>query len=131
MWAYVQRTGELFAANGELAGVGYAGYADHKNVPESEPFKKLGPLPRGQYRIQAPRTTQEHGPYVLPLEPDKATVMYGRAGMLIHGDSIRWPGTASTGCIIQARKVRERIWTSGDRDLMVVAEHSDLEHVAT
>lgn len=38
----------------------------------------------------------------------------------IHGDSIRAPGTASHGCIILPRAIRDRIWASGDRALQVV-----------
>lgn len=127
MWIYVQRTGELFAGDGELVGVGYSGYADHKNVPESERFKKLGPLPRGLYDMQTPVNTIAHGPYMIPLVPDQTTEMYGRSGMAIHGDSIRYPGTASNGCVIQARAVRQRMWKSGDHDLRVVAERSDVD----
>jgi hypothetical protein len=46
--------------------------------------------------------------------------MFGRSGFLIHGDSIIRPGTASRGCIILAREIREQIAASGDADLEVV-----------
>lgn len=63
-----------------------------------------------------------HGPYVLPLTPDTHNLMWGRYGMMIHGDSIQNPGGASEGCIIVSRDVRERVWNSMDRTLEVIAQ---------
>lgn len=83
--------------------------------------KDVGPVPTGRYRIDAPVNTVTHGPYVLRIVPDPKNVMYGRTGFLIHGDSVVSPGTASEGCIVQSRDVREKIWASGDRDLEVVS----------
>jgi hypothetical protein len=37
----------------------------------------------------------------------------------MHGDSLSDPGTASRGCIIVSCGVRERVWESGDRELLV------------
>lgn len=122
MWAYVQRTGELFAADGELVGVGYAGLAEDKNCPERDDVPNRGPLPRGRYTVQSPRSSTQHGPYVLRLDPDPANVMHGRAGFLIHGDSIAFPGSGSTGCLVLKRALREQIWNSGDHTLTVVAD---------
>lgn len=120
MWTYRQRSGALLNPAGVRIAVGYAGYADHKNQPESERYKNLGPLPRGLYRMLAPVTSQRTGPYTLRLIPDKTTQMYGRSGMAIHGDSKKFPGTASNGCIILPRTIRETIWKSGDKGLMVI-----------
>ena len=47
---------------------------------------------------------------------------HGRSGLLMHGDSKEHPGSASHGCVILPRSVREEVWQSGDRDLEVVAE---------
>jgi hypothetical protein len=44
-----------------------------------------------------------------------------RTGFLIHGDSIEHPGTASHGCIIMPRAIREAIAQNDDHDLNVVA----------
>ncbi|HYE46677.1 MAG TPA: hypothetical protein VEA44_12995, partial [Caulobacter sp.] len=52
--------------------------------------------------------------------PDDVHEATGRSAFRIHGDSVRAPGTASKGCIILPRAVREAIWRSGDRDLEVV-----------
>jgi hypothetical protein len=47
--------------------------------------------------------------------------MFGRSGFLMHGDNIRLPGTASEGCIILPRDLREAIWNSADHTLEVIA----------
>lgn len=44
----------------------------------------------------------------------------GRGAFRIHGDSIRAPGTASKGCIILPRAIREKMWRSGVKDLEVI-----------
>jgi len=56
---------------------------------------------------------------VLRLIPQEGTEMYGRAGMLIHGDSVSEPGTASLGCIVQSHWARVKIAESNDMDLAV------------
>lgn len=119
-WKYQQSTGEL-SHDGELVATGYAGHGEGKNNPEMQAVHDVGPLPVGQYWIQAPQDTATHGPYVLRLEPGAGNEMYGRAGMLMHGDSKSDPGNASHGCIIMPRTVRTQVWESGDRALEVVA----------
>lgn len=81
----------------------------------------VGPIPAGNYFIQKPEDTVTHGPYVLPLVPYSSNEMFGRSGFLIHGDSVVNPGTASEGCIILSRDVREKIWASTDHGLTVIA----------
>jgi hypothetical protein len=56
------------------------------------------------------------------LKPAASTNTFGRSGFLMHGDSTQSPGSASQGCIIMPRPVREQVWNSGDRDLKVVPE---------
>lgn len=119
-WRYRQSTGAL-SLDGEHVADGYAGKGDGKNNPDMQDAHNVGPLPRGLYTIGEPCDTQTHGPYVLRLTPDGANEMCGRAGFLIHGDSSSHPGSASEGCIIMPRAVREQIWDSGDRDLEVLA----------
>lgn len=128
MWTYVQRTGELLASDGELAGVGYSGAGTGKNTPSAQAEPNIGPIPCGDYTIGEPLDLAggPHGPFVLPLTPDPLNEMFGRSAFLVHGDSIRKPGTASRGCIVQRRSVRERVAESGDRRLRVVAERYDL-----
>lgn len=122
MYNYRQSTGELRDAAGSLLGVGYAGAGAGKNNPSLQNVFNVGPLPRGQYKIQPPVDTVEHGPFVLWLTPDPANEMAGRGGFGIHGDSIAHPGTASEGCVIQVLPVRQLVAASlaSDDDLEVV-----------
>lgn len=120
MWTYQQSTGMLkwFSS---IVGYGYSGCGDGKNNPFKQDCHNVGPLPTGRYTIESPVDTDAHGPYVLRLDPDEGNEMHGRAGFLIHGDSVAHPGTASQGCIIMPRAVREQVWQSGDHRLEVVA----------
>ena len=123
MWTYVQATGRLLH-DGTLIGLAYSGRAEGHNNPDYQQVINSGPIPRGFYTIAPARDLAggPHGPYVLPLEPDEDNLMFGRGGFLIHGDSIQAPGTASHGCIIAARVLREQIGKSLDRRLCVVKE---------
>lgn len=120
MWVYQQSTGEIKQEDTELLACGYSGKGECKNDPSSQKRHNEGPIPCGTYQIQAPYDTKTHGPFVLPLAPNLDNQMFGRSGFLIHGDSLHDPGTASEGCIILNRAVRERIWESGDHDLKVI-----------
>lgn len=124
-WAYEIVSGRLFTDSGELVGVGYSGAPQYKNDPAAQSLRDLGPIPAGSYTISSPVDTVTHGPYVLPLTPSPENEMYGRSGFLIHGDSVVSPGSASEGCIIQSRDVREQVWASGDRSLTVVVQLED------
>lgn len=117
-WKYSQSTGSL-KLNGTEVAVGYSGKGGSKNKPAKEGLKNRGPLPKGEYRIKAPRTSARTGSYVLPLEP-KGHNALGRTDFQIHGDSRSNPGNASNGCIVVSRSVREKIWESGSRKLIVV-----------
>lgn len=119
MWTYEQRSGSM-SQDGEPVAVGYSGAGEGKNNPDMQSVPNVGPIPVGLYSIDAPVDTVTHGPFVLRLEPFPANQMFGRAGFLIHGDSVVHPGTASEGCIILGRATREQIWNSGDHQLEVV-----------
>lgn len=118
-WRYAQASGWL-SHDGVNVAEGYSGAGDGKNNPAMQDVHNVGPIPQGKYTIGEPSDTKTHGPYVMHLTPDASNDMFGRAGFLIHGDSVVNPGTASEGCIIMPRKVREEVWASGDRDLEVV-----------
>jgi len=118
-WQYDQARGDM-ARDGVLVATGYAGAGEGKNNPDMQEVHNVGPLPVGAYTISAPFNTVAHGPYVLRLTPDPANEMFGRAGFLIHGDSVAHPGTASEGCIILPRAIRVQIWNSDDAALEVV-----------
>lgn len=121
MFEYSQKTGELWRNRAVVANC-YSGHQLGKNNPALQHVKDVGPIPCGLYTIEAPVDTVTHGPYVLRLTPDAKNEMFGRAGFLIHGDSVVHPGSASEGCIVTGRSKREQIWESGDRRLMVFAE---------
>lgn len=120
MWIYHQRTGQLIGPrNSHPVAKGYSGRDEGKNNPDMQDRKNLGPIPRGKYKITEKFDSKLRGPFCLRLEPDPGNQMFGRSAFLIHGDSIKNPGTASQGCIILPRAIRELIWADGDRDLEV------------
>ena len=53
------------------------------------------------------------------LLPTNGTNVYGRTGLMMHGDSISHPGQASSGCIIENLEARQRVWNSGDHVVTV------------
>ncbi len=108
-WTYKQATGWIHDKHGLVRGQGFAGRDPHKNNPASESLKGLGPLPRGLYSMRFIGNTDTHGPFVIGLEPLDESVMFGRSGFLIHGDSMHAPGTGSHGCICAPLVVRQEI----------------------
>ena len=121
-WTYAQKTGEL-QQDGKHVATGYSGSGDGKNNPAMEKVHDFGPIPQGDWTILGPPVnTAEHGPYVLTLKPAASTKTFDRSEFRMHGDSKEHPGSASHGCVILPRAVREAVWKSGDRDLEVVAE---------
>lgn len=120
MWVYSQSTGTIRRDDGPVAGIGYAGSGRYKNDPNAQDREDQGPLPRGDYTIEPPVDTKTHGPYVLWLVPDVTNEMEGRSAFGIHGDSVVEAGTASEGCIVQAKRTRVKVWDSGDHRLRVI-----------
>ncbi len=125
-WTYQQATGKLIDEDGYLWGIGYSGLGNAKNAPEFQNVHDGGPIPQWAYVIGAPHDSQTHGPFVLPLIPLKETNVFGRDAFLIHGDSLHTPGSASHGCIIMSRAIREKVWQSGDHALQVVSGLPDV-----
>jgi hypothetical protein len=118
-WTWDQSAGEL-TRDGRLVSRGYSGAGRGKNNPAMQAAVGVGPIPAGRWLIAgAPYDSANVGPYALKLEPVGHGAL-GRSAFRIHGDSIRAQGTASHGCIILPRAIREAIWRSGDRDLLVV-----------
>lgn len=106
MFTYQQATGHFYR-DGVLLGTGYSGHGDGKNDPEKQHIPRVGPTPRGLWRMTNEGDTKSHGPCVIRLHPKPGTETYGRDGFLMHGDSKLAPGQASNGCIIQSREIRE------------------------
>jgi len=125
-WTWDQSAGTL-SRDGKLISRGYSGKGRGKNNPTLEGVVGVGPIPAGRWKIGAPYNSQRVGPYALALDAfdakpgDDVDQRTGRGAFRIHGDSVSAPGTASNGCIILPRTVREAIWKSGDRELVVVS----------
>lgn len=124
MWQWDQSKGEL-TRNGSFVSIGYSGKGRGKNNPSLQGVAGIGPIPCGMWQITDMYNSPNVGPYAIRLEAMDGTLndkhdATGRGAFRIHGDSIKAPGTASRGCIILPRAIRERIWKSGDRQLKVV-----------
>jgi Protein of unknown function (DUF2778) len=120
-WKYQQSTGWLLGTDGSVF-KGYSGAEPEGfNNPAMQEVHNIGPIPQGMYTIEAPMDTEAHGPYALPLIPVEGNQMFGRSSFLMHGDSIESPGTASEGCVIMARAIRQIVWNSTDHVLQVIA----------
>ena len=104
---YHRRSGELDINGTTVTRRGYAGAVACRNNPAMEHVRNCGPLPRGTYTMEYIGFYK--GPDTIRLHPAPGNEMYGRSGFLIHGDSLKNPGTASSGCIILEPKIRERL----------------------
>ena len=127
-WIYSQSSGRLthIDATGESSalGVGYAGNGAGINNPAMQNIAGAGPLPQGLYAI-APQQNNTTGsgttlPGSMRLVPDPGNEMYGRSGFLIHGDNSRGNQSASEGCMVFNRNIRDQIGSSEDNILRVV-----------
>lgn len=121
MWQYIQRTGELLHNWGHVA-FGYSGHGEGKNNPEMQQAVGIGPIPCGTYRIGKPYDHPKLGPHVMNLDPVEGTATFGRSEFRMHGDSISDPGSASHGCVVMNRIIRNKVSESGDDLLRVIAE---------
>lgn len=125
-WTWDQSAGALYR-DGQLISRGYSGKDRGKNNPALEGLRGIGPIPAGKWKLVRVYDSANVGPYAIVLDAidakpgDDRHEPTGRSAFRIHGDSIRAPGTASRGCIILPRAIRERMWRSGDRLLEVVA----------
>jgi hypothetical protein len=118
MWTYSQSKG-LIQHNGNLVGTGYSGHGDGLDAPDKETVKSVGPIPRGRWRIvQWAKQHPTLGPIVAFLEPVGHTA-HGRTAFRVHGDNSKGDKSASNGCIIASRVIREQWRDSGDRVLEV------------
>lgn len=129
MWIYEQDSGDLFH-NGKFVGTGYSGAgktrSQGRNNSHLEHVPKVGPIPRGEWRVGRPYHHPHCGVYAMMLvQVPPRPLRHGRSGFLIHGDNKAH--NASEGCIILALALRQQIWNSGDRRLLVVRDTDDLK----
>lgn len=118
MWLYDQSSGDLYRC--QKIAKGYSGFNAGKNNPDMENVRAVGPIPKGKWNIGEVYNSKNVGPFAIVLTPDGTTETFDRSAFRIHGDSIKNPGTASRGCIILPRVIREQIVASGDKTLLVV-----------
>jgi type VI secretion system (T6SS) effector TldE1-like protein len=124
VWKYEQESGAMIRPDGRVLEVGYSGRVpDGRNDPDQQCVKDVGPIPRGYYSIEPPRSKASK-PFYMPLTPSPETDTCGRSAFQIHGDNRTH--TASTGCIVLSRASREVIWNSDDHVLRVVRNSSDV-----
>lgn len=126
MLVYSQSTGRLTEfGTDKLIGTGYAGFKEGRNNPDADHQQALGPIPRGFWRIGAVYDSRRVGPRTIPLykldgDPgDDIDSVTGRSAFRIHGDNSRGDQSASRGCIVLPRVVREAIINGKDEILWV------------
>src|SRR5687767_7547919 len=124
-WRYRQKHGALSRVDRDgtevVVGHGYSGRNEGLNNPDMQDVPNVGPIPRGRWTIGAPYDSERIGPFALPLLPDPDTETFGRSAFRIHGDRrLGPPKSASHGCVILSRDLRELIWDSSDTDFEVV-----------
>jgi len=125
MWTYEQSTGKLYSPDGLHVATGYAGGNGGANPAgvnnhAMQDERNIGPLPVGAYVMDGVVSESHLGPMVIPLVYERSNQMFGRNGFYIHGDRSSPARSASEGCIILPRAVREEMIASTDKQLVVI-----------
>lgn len=121
-WKYSQKTGQLYSPAGSCVGDGYSGRGAGLNNSDQQNVADVGPIPQGEWSIGSFFDDPGgKGAMVAHLTPVAGTTTFGRSGFMIHGDNAALDHTASEGCIIMARGLREMVMASNDR-VLIVAE---------
>lgn len=118
-WKYAIRLGEVINPTGSFVGYGYSGHGVGLNDPAQQAVADVGPIPVGKYEVGRFFDDPEKGPIVSHLTPMPGTDTHGRAGFMIHGDNKALDHSASHGCVILPRVLREQMMASNDRVLIV------------
>lgn len=126
MWTWQQAAGRMTGPDGRVWR-GYSGKGRGVNNPALQGLRGVGPIPAGRWRMLRVENSARVGPFSIVLDKvdarpgDDRDEVTGRDAFRIHGDRVNGPPqSASSGCIILPRIVREAIWRSGDRELEVV-----------
>jgi RHS repeat-associated protein len=124
-WEYNNQTGQL-SQNGNVVGYGYSGHGLGVNNPAMQGVDSVGPIPNGTYTI-GPQQLNVTGakkqlPASMRLVPFSSNDMQGRKGFLIHGDNPKGDQSASEGCPIFDKDIRDLIGSSGDNVLDVYSQ---------
>lgn len=116
---YYSQTSGLLSRDDKALGYGYSGREKGLNSPDHEMVKNLGPIPKGLWEIGKFAEKTHLGPIVAALRPIGGQNVFGRGGFFIHGDNSKMNNTASHGCIILSRRLREEIRDSGEKQIVV------------
>jgi hypothetical protein len=119
-WTYSQGTGQLTDPDGRVVAVGYSGHGAGRNNCEMQNVKGVGPIPQGFWVMGSPYNSKKVGPFAIPLKPVPGTNTFGRSAFLIHGDNQKGDRSASNGCIIVSRSIRNLVVDSGVKVLRVI-----------
>ncbi len=119
-YVYHQKTGKL-TLNNQVITTGYSGKGKGLNNPSMQGVKNTGPIPKGLYKIREPRIFKGMK-NCFDLTPVGDTETFGRSEFLIHGDNTKKNQSASEGCIIIDKSVRDEIAKSKIRLLRVIAD---------
>jgi len=113
---YSQKSGQLNGPDGKPLAVGYAGRGGGQNNPGTEGIKGVGPLPRGNWKVEELKTSPWPDP-AYKLTPDEETrkrvIALGRDpdSFYVHAQA-RLPqdrGRDSAGCIALEKPDREKL----------------------
>lgn len=118
-FTYEQKTGRFLGIDSKPMATGYSGHAAGINNPDMQDVRATGPIPRGEWQIGTAYKSASLGPVVMNLDPVGHDAL-GRSLFRIHGDNSKGDRSASHGCIILPRAIRERIAASGVARLVVV-----------
>lgn len=105
---YQITTGKVWLDN-VLIGKAYSGKKEAIGQTDKENVKGVGPIPEGDWHISNWTSDGHLGPVISRLTPIDVPKLYGRSGFYIHGDNKSVNFSASNGCIIMNRKMREKI----------------------
>ena len=119
MWTWSQAQG-VMSRDGRRVASGYSGCGEGLNNPEAQAAPDSGPIPRGRWDMVSVRDSASTGPFTITLRPVDARQTKGRSDFRIHGDNGHGDHSASHGCIVLPRSVREVMWHSDDHRLTVV-----------
>lgn len=98
----------------------YAGYGDDRNNPKSQNLKNRGPIPQGWWDIGRGYPHPELGNPTFNLDPQAGTDSFTRDAFRIHADNARGDRSASKGCIVCNRSVREQVQRMGPGGTLLV-----------
>jgi hypothetical protein len=109
-WKYHSDTGLIESPTGFALGESYSGNGAGLNNPAMESVHNVGPIPRGKWMIgQFFDDPGGKGPVVAHLVDCDGTETFGRSGFMIHGDNSALNHSASEGCIVAPRFIRDQI----------------------